>query len=162
MLIAVLLALSALLLLLSFVKAIAWTLTYPATAAVRLLVGLMLWACAAYAAEPSPAVNKCINTHTTNLAWSQCSDQEIARQEQRLSQAWKTAFSAMQNFSPKAAALLLQEQRAWVHYKDAACQYYASGAFGEEGKALDYGACKAAVIAQRIHDLNDLAKDADQ
>ncbi|HZT88914.1 MAG TPA: lysozyme inhibitor LprI family protein [Stellaceae bacterium] len=131
-------------------------------AALLFFAGLMLRACVAHAAEPSPAFTKCINTHTTNLAWSQCSDQEISRQEQRLSQAWKTTFAAMKHHSPKAAALLLQEQHAWVRYKNAACQYYASGTFGEEGKALDYGACKAALITQRIDDLKDLAKDADQ
>lgn len=134
----------------------------PATVALLFLAGLMLRAWGAHAAAPSPAFHKCINTHTTNLAWSQCSDQEISRQEQLLSQAWETTFATMKRFSPQAAALLLQEQRAWVHYKDAACQYYASGAFGREGQVLDYGACKAALISQRIDDLTDLAKDADQ
>ena len=65
----------------------------------------------------------------------------------------------MKKVSAQAAQSLLQEQRAWIQFKDAACKYYASGEFGREGQVLSFGACKGSIIADRVATLNVLAAE---
>jgi uncharacterized protein YecT (DUF1311 family) len=57
---------------------------------------------------------------------------------------WVTSFA----LGVKAA--LLAEQRARIAFKDKACNYYADGDCGAEGKAVDWARCRAGVISDRI------------
>ena len=44
---------------------------------------------------------------------------------------------------------LLEEQRAWIAFKEASCRFYASGSFGREGQVLSVPVRRAGIIAQR-------------
>ena len=110
-------------------------------------------------AELSKEYTSCINSKQTNTDWGICSTEEIDRQEKSLSQIWKEAYEAMKSASLNGAQSLLEEQRAWVKFKDAACSFYWSGGFGREGQELSFGECKAMTIVQRIEGLTELLKE---
>jgi uncharacterized protein YecT (DUF1311 family) len=114
---------------------------------------------AAFGADLSKEYTECVGSATTTTEWGECSEHEIDRQEQSLTEAWEEAYAAMEKMSAVAAETLSDEQRAWVKFKDAACLYYASGALGRDGAGLQFGACKAAIIAQRIGALKALMQE---
>jgi uncharacterized protein YecT (DUF1311 family) len=114
---------------------------------------------AAYGAELSKEYIKCISSTAANLEWHACSEQEIDRQEKLLTEVWKDTYAAMKKVSVQSAQMLLNEQRAWLKFKDAACLFYSSGDFGREGQVLSFGACKAMIIAQRVEALRALMKE---
>ena len=117
---------------------------------------------AAFGADLSKEYTECVDSATTNTQRGECYEHEIDRQEKSLTEAWEEAYAAMEKMSAVAAETLLDEQRAWVKFKDAACLFYESGAFGGEGARLQFGACKAAIIAQRVGALKALMQDMKQ
>ncbi len=123
------------------------------------LLGLLLALGAAKA--QSPEWQKCVDATKTNVVWAQCGDAEIKRQEARLNAAWKKAFACFDGEAMAAAKQsFLEEQRLWVKWKDASCDFYSDGqAFGREGQVLSYPACRAAVIQQRTLFLEKFGKE---
>lgn len=112
------------------------------------------------AASPTTALSadykRCVDAHTTNRDWAVCGDQEIARQEAEVTDVWKAAYAAMKQNDPKAADDLLREQRAWIRFKDSACDYYYDDKMtGRESQVLDFAICKASLIAERIRFLRE-------
>ena len=105
--------------------------------------------------------HSCIDGTKTNVEWAQCGEAEIDREEARLNSAWKQAFACFEGAEMAASKqAFLDEQRLWVKWKDASCNfYYADQAFGREGQVLDYPACRAAVIVQRTQFLQRFGKD---
>ncbi|PPC94846.1 MAG: hypothetical protein CTY33_02870 [Methylotenera sp.] len=105
----------------------------------------------------SKQYSNCMEKGSTNSEWSTCATKEIAFQEKALNNAWSEVAKEMKTYSQNAFKSLLNEQRAWIKYKDEACQYYAatddggSPTFGREGTALHYGLCKATIIAERVN-----------
>jgi uncharacterized protein YecT (DUF1311 family) len=112
-----------------------------------------------YSAELSKEYTECINSKTKDQEWNECSKQEMDRQEKSLAGAWTEAYTTIKEVSARSAQLLLDEQRAWVKYKDTSCLFYASGDFGREGQVLEFSACKAVIIAQRIDSLKVLTRE---
>jgi uncharacterized protein YecT (DUF1311 family) len=105
--------------------------------------------------DQSTAFDDCMEKAKTNPDWDQCTSAEVERQEVRLAEAWKRAYGSMKKISPRGQKLLLDEQRAWIRYKDATCLYYGSD-FGRDGQVLHLGICKADAIATRVDELNRL------
>jgi uncharacterized protein YecT (DUF1311 family) len=62
----------------------------------------------------------------------------------------------------KSHPALLREQRAWITYKDSACQFFTSDEFGREGIVLHFGQCKAQIIADRVGALLSLVEFLEQ
>ena len=120
---------------------------------------LFLLSLPTFGAVLSPEYQQCVVATDTNDGWAQCSDQEIERQEGRLEAVWNETFTLMKKIAPKSAEMLLDEQRAWVKYKDGACNFYGSGDFVREGQVISLGRCKAQNIADRIEALSQLAKE---
>ncbi len=122
-------------------------------------LGLLL--CASAAKAQSPDWKKCVDATKTNVEWAQCGKAEIKRQETRLNAAWKQAFACFDGEAMAAAKQsFLEEQRLWVKWKDASCDFYSDGqAFGREGQVLSYPACRAAVIQQRTQFLEKFGKE---
>lgn len=120
---------------------------------------LFLLSLPTFGAVLSREYQKCVVATDTNAGWAQCSDQEIKRQEERLKTVWNETFNLMKKTAPKSAEMLLDEQRAWVKYKDNACNFYGSGDFDREGQVINLGRCKAQNIADRIEALSQLAKE---
>jgi uncharacterized protein YecT (DUF1311 family) len=114
---------------------------------------------AAFGADLSKEYTECLNSMTTNVQLEECSKQEIDRQEKSLTEAWKETYATMKKISERAAQTLLDEQRAWVKFKDAACLFFLSGDFDREGVVLRFGVCRAPIIAQRVEALKALMQD---
>jgi len=128
--------------------------------AICLLLGLV--ACAGEAKAQSAEWQKCVNATTTNVDWAQCGQEEIDRQEAHLNAAWKQAYACFDGDKAmaKEKQVFLAEQRLWLKWKDASCNYYADGeAFGREGQVVSFPSCRAAIIAQRTQFLKDFGKD---
>lgn len=126
---------------------------WSATATIRVLpflFGSFLWANPALS---DVAYDKCINSTSTNTDWSRCGSAYLKRLDGALNAAWKKALSSLEG---NGRAQLIQEQRAWIKYRDASCQYYANGEFGREGQVVHYVTCRAAIIEARISDLNGI------
>lgn len=118
----------------------------------------------AKAGDLSPQYDKCIGANTANMAYANCGQDEVDRQDKRLNTAWnKVATCMSDNAAVKKS--LLDEQRLWIKWKEASCLFYdardAQGlpVFGREGQVLSLPACRATVIAQRAKFLEDLAKE---
>lgn len=106
------------------------------------------------------AWQQCIDNTATNVEWGGCSATYLKRLDNELNAAWKKAYASLDDVQSRAS--LLQEQRAWLKFKDASCQYYANGSFGREGQVLHFAACQGEIIEARIKDLNGLCSTAHQ
>lgn len=135
----------------------------------RLTIGLVGFiafaaiAATASAADLSGAYKACITRNSTNSAWAACGGDEIERQERHLNQIWNSKLGCFDKRSD-AWQRLLDEQRAWLKWKDNACRFYGandrdgSRMFGREGQVLDGPACRAEIIAQRAEFLEQLCR----
>lgn len=125
-------------------------LTTSATA-IPTLVGIAL----CRPAQADPAYDRCIDqSGSTNQAWGACGSAWITREDVRLNTTWRQVYPMLEGDAAKA---LLEEQRAWITYKDASCRFYVIGDYGREGQMLHYSMCRAQVIAARTRDLEGLA-----
>jgi uncharacterized protein YecT (DUF1311 family) len=94
----------------------------PSIIAVTVLAG-MTWIGNAEGADLSKEYTDCMKSAPTTVKMVLCGNQEIARQEAQLTTAWHSAYSEMKAKMPPAdAKMLLDEQRAWVIFKDKACR----------------------------------------
>jgi uncharacterized protein YecT (DUF1311 family) len=122
-----------------------------------LLSGVLLLGSASSAAD---IWQQCIGNTATNVEWGGCSATYLKRLDDGLNAAWKKACASLDDEQSRAS--LLQEQRAWLKFRDASCQYYANGSFGREGQVLHFAACRGAIIEARITDLNGVCSTAHQ
>lgn len=110
---------------------------------------------AALMAQASPALadtlyDKCVNATDTNYGWAECGGAYLKRADAALNAAWKQIFAGT---TGKTRADLLKEQRAWIAYKDASCNFYSNGDWGREGEVLHFYGCRGAVIEHRTAEL---------
>jgi uncharacterized protein YecT (DUF1311 family) len=101
----------------------------------------------------STEFDTCLKSHSANAEWGVCSEQEVSRQEGVLQDIWKETYGTLKTRTGSGAQMLLDEQRAWVKFKDSASLFYNSPDFGREGAVIQFGVCRAAIIAQRITEL---------
>lgn len=96
----------------------------------------------------------CISqSDSTNAAWSACGVDYLDRLDATLNETWQTVFPQLTN---QGQVSLRAEQRAWNTFKELSCLHLANGDFGREGQVLDFPACRAEIIAQRIDYLDAL------
>jgi uncharacterized protein YecT (DUF1311 family) len=126
-----------------------------ASARVSLTVGVLVALSVPAAADE--AYRRCIdNSNGTNPAWAACGGEWVAREDAKLSAAWKRLLATS---GPAVRKDLLDEQRAWNAFKEKSCRFYDNGAFGREGQVLHFPACRAALIAQRSATLDGYGAD---
>lgn len=108
------------------------------------LVGLLvLWSGPVFADD---AYDKCMKeSDGTNTSWSECGTALLKREEARLTEAWKKMFKYAQG---RDRELLLDEQRAWIAFKDKSCNFNLED-HGREGIVLHFPICRAEVLVQR-------------
>lgn len=116
-----------------------------------------VWFAPTLAAEE--AYKRCIDSSSTNTAWSQCGGEYIAREEKRLNATWVRVFPKL---APEARKALREAQRLWIPFKEKSCQHFLTGEYGREGQVLHYPSCRGAVIAARRRDLEGLETFLDQ
>lgn len=113
------------------------------------------------AAELSADYRKCLKSADTTADMSACAGAEVSRQDAKLGVEWKQTLAAMRQRVEETGAdpsrrnkppdaLLLEGQRAWIQYKERACEFWAADEFGSLGRAVSAGECKAMIIAERI------------
>ncbi|WP_353227943.1 lysozyme inhibitor LprI family protein [Novosphingobium sp.] len=121
------------------------------------MLGLLASAAMA-AATPTAADTwqQCISNTSTNAEWSGCGTTYLDRLDADLNVVWKKANAALPDQPSRSQ--LLEEQRAWLRFRDASCQVYASGAFGREGQVLHFVACRGEIIEARIATLKGITE----
>ena len=133
-----------------------------------LAVPLVCLLCGGHAFAQSAAWTTCVNSTKTNPEWAECGGAEISRADARLNAAWKRALVCFDTTDPsgrEAKQSLVNEERLWIQYKDAACEFYTpkladnTPVFGREGQVLSAPICKAKVIEDRAKSLESLASD---
>lgn len=87
-----------------------------------------------------------------------CGAAWVEREDRRLNAAWTILMTKV---DADTKASLLAEQRAWIAFKDKACEFYVTGDYGQNGQMLDYPACRAEVIAQRTAALKAYGQSID-
>jgi len=124
------------------------------------LLGIILWAASAQAqqrAKPAPAKSSydvCMERAQTNVDYQDCGCAELKRQEARLAATWKAAYaslivdSVVTDEERQARQALLEEQRAWIRYKDLSCLHWRHGN-GREGQVIHFYFCRIAVLKER-------------
>jgi uncharacterized protein YecT (DUF1311 family) len=98
------------------------------------------------------AYQKCIDVAQTTASISSCNNDEIARQDKRLNQAYKKAIAGLQ--APNQARLR-DAQRLWVKYRDSNCGMY----FKLTGGTIDVingGSCRLSMTKDRADELDEL------
>ncbi|CAH1653270.1 MULTISPECIES: lysozyme inhibitor LprI family protein [unclassified Chelatococcus] len=120
---------------------------------VALKLGLGLAVPAALADE---AYDRCMKqANATTMAFSSCGGDWMKREDDKLNAAWKRVFAQAEG---QTKTDLLEEQRAWIAFKDKACGFYANGDWGTEGRAIQYPMCQAGIIAARTRDIDAIGK----
>lgn len=95
---------------------------------------------------------QCIDSTTTNVEWGGCGVNYLSDLDDELNAAWKKANASLDD--KQSRTQLLDEQRAWLKFRDASCQIFANGAFGREGQVLHFASCRGEILKARIADLN--------
>lgn len=103
--------------------------------------------------EQEAAYGECLDSARTNPQFSACGGALLTRREAELNRVWKSTYASMDAAAKKA---LLDEQRAWIAFKDRSCTVFVTGYFGREGQVIHYYTCRAGVIDARIAYLKDL------
>lgn len=115
---------------------------------------IALAACLAAApARADDVYDSCIEEAETNADFSACGSALLERREAELNRVWK---EVVQDLDPGVKKALLDEQRAWIAYKDKSCLTWTTGYFGREGQVIHFYVCRADVIDARIDDLENL------
>lgn len=86
----------------------------------------------------------------SNFEWQKCGADYVSREDTKLNIVWKRAVATA---SSQTKSDLLEEQRAWLSYKDEACKFFTNGEFGREGQVIHFFACKAEIINKRTREL---------
>jgi uncharacterized protein YecT (DUF1311 family) len=97
------------------------------------------------------AYSRCVERTASNLEWAGCGEAYLKRLEVALSVSWKRTAASLDEESRKD---LLQEQRAWLRFRDSSCMFWANGSFGRDGQVLHFFTCRADITQDRISDLN--------
>ena len=122
------------------------------------------------AEDTSATYKHCIASTSINPEWAACGEAEVARQETRLNAAWKRALACFDEGDPTARDAkksLVDEEKLWIAWKDAACGFYyprgndaaPNGFAGREGEVLSAPQCKIAIVSERAHWLENFGKD---
>ncbi|UAJ09135.1 lysozyme inhibitor LprI family protein [Glacieibacterium megasporae] len=125
-----------------------------------------LFALILLAATPLPASADAIfdrcNAATkavTDSDLAPCGSAWVAREEVRLKLAWKRALDEVDGARSEQGKALLDEQRAWIAFKDKACRRYDVMSAGTLGRFHDAYVCRAQIIGDRINELGGLRGD---
>jgi uncharacterized protein YecT (DUF1311 family) len=84
----------------------------------------------------------------------ECGGDWVEREDARLNEAWQELLAELPE---ESEAMLRDEQRAWLAYRDETCLFYLDPmVYGQIGRNLSYPSCRAFIIAQRTAALNEI------
>ena len=109
---------------------------------------LFAWLFPSLPSAADTVFDKCMDTALSNADFNNCGESFLKRQDDRLNIIWKQLMSLPRGSVRKD---LLDEQRAWLNFRDASCRLYANpDDFGREGLVIRFPNCRSAIIADRI------------
>lgn len=129
----------------------------------RLISGLIV---AVLALSGTQAQDKpdCSNA-MTQLEMNQCANMDFQAADAELNMIYKKAMEKMRetdSYLPDnlkgAAETLRDAQRAWIPYRDKACEAYGFLARGGSMEPMLYSNCLADLTSQRVKDLQELVE----
>lgn len=128
-------------------------------AARRLGLGAVVGAAAILVALPVLAQSPNCANPVTQLAMNQCAARNYEAADAELNAVYKQARARMKAFSPEAGVLLRDAQRAWIPFRDKACD--AEGMLYQGGsiRPLIVLNCLERLTRQRIADLRELTRE---
>lgn len=115
------------------------------------LSGFLLLAGLGLPAFADDAYDACVEKGQTDMDWRECGSAWVERADAGLNAMWRE-LRAQSSDETKSA--LLDEQRAWIAYKDKSCMLWASGEYGTIGSVLYFPPCRARVIEARTGELS--------
>jgi uncharacterized protein YecT (DUF1311 family) len=126
---------------------------------IKWLFGTALFCLGASAAQADRAFEQCVDgSDQSDPAAIACSNAWTVREEARLNTTWKRALAIVGSSKSKQGASLLQEQRAWIVFKEKSClHYYTPGLSSLERR--NGGICRARVVADRTAQLENIIAD---
>ncbi len=106
----------------------------------------------------SAAYQRCNSqTEGRTIPLRECDAAELARQDQSLNATYKALEARLE---PEDKASLVKAERAWLAYRQAECQFEASGERGGTEWPLLVNLCTIKRTEQRISDLQQALDDA--
>ncbi|MDB6447176.1 lysozyme inhibitor LprI family protein [Pseudomonas sp. 21TX0197] len=90
----------------------------------------------------------CTNAMTQG-EMNQCAAQEKKAADDELNRLYKQITARLKD-NPEAKQLLVKAQRAWIGFRDAECNFSASGVEGGSVYPLIYGNCVTALTKARV------------
>lgn len=116
------------------------------------LAGLAVAPWALAQGNESAAYAACMDTAQTTPSVIECNNEEIARQDMRLNQAFARAMGAL---GAVQQGKLSDAQRLWVTYRDSNCDLYYS-LTGTSGDMFAGGGCRLSMTTARADELEAL------
>lgn len=104
----------------------------------------------------APAAVDCANA-SDQATMNQCSAQERAAADKELNAVYQQITARLKD-EPKGKKLLISAQRAWIGFRDAECEFSASGVAGGSVHPLIYNDCITGVTKVRTEVLKQYLK----
>jgi len=98
--------------------------------------------------------DRCMAKAVTNPDYGICGAGRTDADDVLLNEVWRGVFAPMDGAAKEA---LLDEQRAWIAYKDKSCLWWLEGQ-GREGQVIHFPQCRSTVIEDRILDLTAIGQ----
>jgi uncharacterized protein YecT (DUF1311 family) len=89
---------------------------------------------------------------TTQIEMNICADKDYRRADDALNRVYKKAIA---DEDAQGRDLLRTAERAWLKFRDAHCQYAASGSEGGSMHPMDYDGCVTALTDLRTKQLKE-------
>ncbi|MEE9433026.1 MAG: lysozyme inhibitor LprI family protein [Sphingorhabdus sp.] len=105
-----------------------------------------------------PLLEKCIKvSNGTNFEFQKCYGEALKRADERLNLVWKQALSDVGGRDSEAGKSLVDEQRAWITFKEKACGFYWTKEFGSMHRSIIGPSCALDIIRARIGQLDEIS-----
>jgi uncharacterized protein YecT (DUF1311 family) len=101
----------------------------------------------------------CMENASSSLDMSECAIAWNKRAEALLAKAWRAAMDEVGGKNSVAGKELLEEQRAWIKFKDLSCGFYYGDGFGSMHRSIHAPKCRNIIIEDRARQLSAIAKD---
>ena len=123
-----------------------------------MLLALMMAAPDALPAKaPKSKLETCIDaSRGTNHDFVKCYGAALKRADTKLNMIWKQALTDVGGRESDGGKALVVEQRAWIAFKEKACNFYWTKDFGSMHRSIIGPSCALSIINARIDQLEDI------
>lgn len=115
-----------------------------------MISSLLLMLLAAPSQSTSAPYDACMSRAETNIDFTRCGTALLRRDDAALNAAWHNIYPSLDQ--PEKGQLLA-EQRLWIRFKEASCQFDTGFYYGREGQVIDFYICRSEIIEDRTKQL---------